>query len=287
MQESIKFELSKEYLERFKLAIESENKEFVITTLENVPAADITLLLHNFSAEESKYVVDQLNPEIGANIIIDLDEDVRERFLQYFSSSEIALFVNSLDSDDAVDLLSELPVKEREEVLAEVDSTEKEAHILDLLRYEEDSAGGLMAKELIKANVNWNVVQCIDEIRRQGENVSKIHAVYVVDDSDKLLGRVSLKKILLAEDAVKIADIYDENIVSVETFDHEEEVANIMQHYDLEAVPVVNVQGRLLGRITIDDIVDVITETAEEERQLMTGISADVEEKDSIWEERL
>ena len=241
------------------------------------------MLLHNFSADESKYVVDQLHHEIGAKIIIDLDDDLRTRFLRNFSSTEIAAFVNTLDSDDAVDLLSELPVKEREEVLAEVDSPEKEAHILDLLRYEEDSAGGLMAKELIKANLNWNVVQCIEEIRHQGEKVSKIHSVYVVDDNDKLLGLVSFKNILLSEDTIKIAELYDENIVSVETFVDEEEVANVMQHYDLEAVPVVNVQGRLLGRITIDDIVDVITETAEEERQLMTGISADVEEKDSIW----
>lgn len=279
----MQFELSKEFLEKFREGIESQNRDFIISSLESVPAADITLLLHNFNEDESKYVIDQLDAEIGAEIIIDLDEDVRERFLRKFSPSEIATFVNKLDSDDAVDLLSELQIKEREEVLAGVDSSEKEAHILDLLRYDEDSAGGLMAKELIKANVNWNVVQCIEEIRRQRENVSKIHAVYVVDDNDILLGRVSLKRIILSEDNVKIADIYDDNVVSVETFVDEEEVASMMQRYDLEAVPVVNVQGKLLGRITIDDIVDVITETAEEERQLMTGISADVEEKDSVW----
>lgn len=283
MQETVQFELSKEFLEKFREGIESQNRDFIISSLESVPAADITLLLHNFNEDESKYVIDQLDAEIGAEIIIDLDEDVRERFLRKFSPSEIATFVNKLDSDDAVDLLSELQIKEREEVLAGVDSSEKEAHILDLLRYDEDSAGGLMAKELIKANVNWNVVQCIEEIRRQRENVSKIHAVYVVDDNDILLGRVSLKRIILSEDNVKIADIYDDNVVSVETFVDEEEVASMMQRYDLEAVPVVNVQGKLLGRITIDDIVDVITETAEEERQLMTGISADVEEKDSVW----
>lgn len=283
MQETVQFELSKEFLEKFREGIESQNRDFIISSLESVPAADITLLLHNFNEDESKYVIDQLDAEIGAEIIIDLDEDVRERFLRKFSPSEIATFVNKLDSDDAVDLLSELQIKEREEVLAGVKSPEKEAHILDLLRYDEDSAGGLMAKELIKANVNWNVVQCIEEIRRQRENVSKIHAVYVVDDNDILLGRVSLKRIILSEDNVKIADIYDDNVVSVETFVDEEEVASMMQRYDLEAVPVVNVQGKLLGRITIDDIVDVITETAEEERQLMTGISADVEEKDSVW----
>ena len=283
MQEELQFELSKEFLERFTEAIEAQDSEFIRNSLENAQPADITILLHNFSSEESKYVLDQLETELAAEIVIDLDEDVREKFLRKFTSSEIATFVNSLDSDDAVDLLSELPVKEREEVLAEVDSEEKEAHILDLLRYDEDTAGGLMAKELIKINVNWNVVQCIEEIRRQAENVDKIHSVYVVDDHDKLLGRVSLKRLILSDDKVKIADIYEDNVISVETFIDEEEVADIMQKYDLETVPVVNVQGKLLGRITIDDVVDVITETAEEERQLMTGISADVEEKDSVW----
>ncbi|MDH5475261.1 MAG: magnesium transporter [Cyclobacteriaceae bacterium] len=283
MEEDVQFELTKEFLEKFRQGIVSQNTDFIISSLENIPAADITLLLHNFNADESKYVIDQLDVVIGAEIIIDLDEDVRERFISEFSSSEIAKFVNTLDSDDAVDLLSGLPLKEREEVLAEIDDSEKEAHILDLLRYDDDSAGGLMAKELIKANVNWNVVQCIEEIRRQGEKVSKIHAVYVVDNNDTLLGRVSLRRIILSEDNVKIADIYEDNVVSVETFVDDEEVASMMQRYNLEAVPVVNVHGKLLGRITIDDIVDVITETAEEERQLMTGISADVEEKDSVW----
>jgi len=283
VEEDVQFELTKEFLEKFRQGIVSQNTDFIISSLENIPAADITLLLHNFNADESKYVIDQLDVVIGAEIIIDLDEDVRERFISEFSSSEIAKFVNTLDSDDAVDLLSGLPLKEREEVLAEIDDSEKEAHILDLLRYDDDSAGGLMAKELIKANVNWNVVQCIEEIRRQGEKVSKIHAVYVVDNNDTLLGRVSLRRIILSEDNVKIADIYEDNVVSVETFVDDEEVASMMQRYNLEAVPVVNVHGKLLGRITIDDIVDVITETAEEERQLMTGISADVEEKDSVW----
>ena len=283
MQEVVTFELSNEFLEKFRLGIEEQDSEFIIASLENIPPADISLLLHNFSAEESKYVLDLFDFEFGAKIIIDLDEDVRERFLRQFSALEIANFVSTLDSDDAVDLLSELQIREQEEVLAQLENPEKEAHILDLLRYEEDSAGGLMAKELIKANLNWNVVQCIEEIRRQAENVSKILSVYVVDDKDKLLGRVSLKRIILSDDNVKIADIYDENIISVHTFVDEEEVANLMQKYDLEVIPVVNVQGKLLGRITIDDILDVITETADEERQLMTGISADVEEKDSVW----
>ncbi|MBV6645661.1 MAG: magnesium transporter, partial [Cyclobacteriaceae bacterium] len=152
-----------------------------------------------------------------------------------------------------------------------------------LLRYDEDVAGGLMAKELIKANLNWTIKQCIEEIRKQAGKVEKIYSVYVVDDLEKLLGKVSLKKIILSSDSVKISDIYEPDIVSVETYIEEDEVVSLMRKYDLDAVPVINARGKLVGRITIDDVVDVITETAEEERQIMSGISADVEEDDSVW----
>ena len=283
MEQVIPFELSKEYLERFAEALEQRDDSFITESLNGVMPADISALLHEFNTEESKYVIDLLERGIGAEILNDLDEDTRSRFLKAFDTQEIAGFVDDLDSDDAVDILNELPLQQREEVISGLDNKEKEAYILDLLRYEEDVAGGLMAKELIKANLNWTVVQCIEEIRRQAEDVEKIYSVYVVDEQDKLLGRVSLKRIILSEDGKKISDIYEDDVISVETYMAQEEVANVMRKYDLDAVPVVNVNGKLLGRITIDDIVDVITETAEEERQLMSGISEDVEEDDSIW----
>ncbi|MDH5598087.1 MAG: magnesium transporter, partial [Cyclobacteriaceae bacterium] len=169
------------------------------------------------------------------------------------------------------------------EVIAQIEDPEKEANIVDLLRYEADVAGGLMAKELIKANAKWTVVQTIEEIRRQAENVQKIYSVYVVDDHDILLGRIALKKIILSDDKTKISDIYDSEIISVQASMEEEEVVAIMRKYDLEAVPVTNLHGKLLGRITVDDILDVITEMADEERQLMSGITEDIEEDDSIW----
>lgn len=283
MEEILKFELSNEFRERFQHAVDERDEGFIKETLEGVNPADISALLHEFDTEDSKYVIDLLPSETRAEIINDLDEDIRERFLKVFQPNEITEIVNHLDSDDAVDILNELPIKEREEVIASLDNEEKEANILDLLRYEEDVAGGLMAKELIKANVNWSVVQCIEEIRRQAENVQKLYSVYVVDDNDRLLGRVSLKRIILAGDKTHIADIYEPELISVETYMSEEEVAQVMRKYDLEAVPVVNMQGKLLGRITIDDVVDVITEQAEEERQIMSGISGDVEEDDSVW----
>lgn len=279
----IQFELSNEFRERFQQAIDEKDETFIRQSLEGIKPADISSLLYEFDTEDSKYVIDLLTSDIRAEIINDLDEDIRDKFLKVFDPSEITAIVNHLDSDDAVDILNELPVKEREEVIAGLDNEEKEANILDLLRYEEDVAGGLMAKELIKANVNWTVVQCIEEIRRQAENVQKLYSVYVVDDNERLMGRVSLKKIILSNDKTKIADIYEPDLIAAETYMSEEEVAIIMRKYDLEAIPVVNVQGKLLGRITIDDIVDVITEIAEEERQLMAGISEDVEEDDTVW----
>ncbi|QSE99423.1 magnesium transporter [Fulvivirga lutea] len=280
----MQFELSNEYRERFQEAVNGRDVEFIQQSLTGINPADISTLLYEFNAEDSKYVLDLLPSEVKAEIINDLDEDIRERFLKSFEPGEITEIVNHLDSDDAVDILNELSVKEREEVIAGIDNSEKEANILDLLRYEEDVAGGLMAKELIKANLNWTVVQCIEEIRRQAENVQKVYSVYVVDNEGKLLGRVSLKRIILADDKTKISDIYESDIISVETYMSEEEVAQIMSKYDLDAVPVVNVQGKLLGRITIDDVVDVITELAEEERNIMSGIAGDVEEDDSVWD---
>lgn len=277
------FELSKEYLEKLQTAISEQDKQFIKNTLDGTNPADISTILLEFETEESRYVLDILENEVSAEVINDLDEDVRSKYLKGFETSEIAAMLDELDSDDAVDIINELPLKDREEVIASLENKEKAKNILDLLRYEEDVAGGLMAKELIKANENWSINQCIEEIRRQAENVEKIYSVYVVDDQNILLGRVSLKKIILAEDHLKVKDLYDEEVISVETYMDEMDVAEVMRKYDLDAVPVVNVQGKLMGRITIDDIVDVITELAEEERQMMAGISEDVEEDDSIW----
>src|SRR5687768_254886 len=226
--------------------------------------------------------MDLLSIELQAEIINDLDPDTRKNYLKVYQPAEIAVFLNQLDSDDVADILHDLPVKIREQVLSALDPLLLN-QVTELLRYEENVAGGLMAKELMKARFHWTVVQCIDEIRKQAENVSKFYAVYVVDDDDILLGRVALQDLIISEARTIVGDICEKDIVSVRTFLEDWEVAEIMRKYDLESVPVVNVRGQLVGRITIDDVVDVITEQAEEERQLMTGISEDVEEDDSVW----
>jgi magnesium transporter len=280
----VEFELTKEFRDRFQQALDERDGAFIRESLEGVNPADITALLYEFTGEESKYVLDILPLEVRANIINDLDPDTRKTFLKVYQPFEISQFINLLDSDDAADILNELSIKESEEILANLEPEQK-AQIIDLLRYDENVAGGLMAKELIKANVNWTVVQCIDEIRKQAENVTKFYAVYVVDDQDKLLGRVALQKLILTDPKTLVRDIYydGEELISVETYQEDNEVAEVMKKYDLESVPVVNTQGQLVGRITIDDVVDVISEQAEEERQIMSGITEDVEEDDSVW----
>lgn len=279
---AVDFQLTKEFRDRFQQALDERDDVFISTSLANVKAADITALLYEFNSEESKYVMDLLEIETQAEIISDLDRDTRKKFLKVYPPSEIINFLNQLASDDTADILNELPIKEREQVLSGLEP-ELKVQVTELLRYEENVAGGLMAKELIKARYNWTVVQCVEEIRKQAENVDKFYTVYVVDENDKLLGRVALQDLILSDARTLVADIYEKDIVSVETYLEDREVAEIMRKYDLESVGVVNVQGQLVGRITIDDVVDVITEQAEEERQIMAGISEDVEEDDSVW----
>ena len=277
------FELTKEYLEKIQAAISEHNNELIRTEMEELFPADITNILYELEGEEAHYLVTLLDTKLAAEIIVNLDPDDRKKFLKNFTSQQIAEYVDLLDSDDAVDILNEQPVNVREEVIALVSDREQARFIIDLLHYDEDCAGGLMQKELVKINVKQSVTECVEEIRRQAEDVENVYSVYVVDDEGTLLGRASLKKIILAKRGSKIADIFTDDIVSVKTTATGEEVADIMQKYDLDAVPVVNIQGRLLGRITIDDVVDFITEQAHEDVQAMAGISEDVEEDDSVW----
>jgi magnesium transporter len=282
VKEFLEFELTKEFRDRFQQALDDNDHDFVKTSLEDIKPADITALLYEFNSEESKYVLDLLSLEIRSQIINDLDSESRVQFLKVYKSSELTEVVNMLDSDDAADILNELPIKISEEIIAGLDAMLR-SQVIDLLRYDANVAGGLMAKELIKARDYWTVVQCIDEIRKQAENVTKFYAVYVVDDQDKLLGRVALSKLILTDSKTLVKEIFDDDVIAVETYQEDSEVAEVMKKYDLESVPVVNVQGHLVGRITIDDVVDVISEQAEEERQIMSGITENVEEDDSIW----
>lgn len=277
------FELSKEYLESLQLGIEQENADFIRESLDGVNVADIAAILDELSMPESVYVLRLLEKQLAADILIELDEATLSKVLKEFENTEIAVWIELMDSDDGADILNLLSEKDREEVIADFQDRVKSEQILELLRYEEDTAGGIMAKEFIRANKNWNVIQTINEIRRQAENVEKIYSIYVVNNRQQLLGRVSLKKIILAASDTKIEDIYDEDVISVPVHMDQEEVAAVMRKYDLESVPVINAKNKLVGRITVDDILDVVQEEADEDIQAMSGISDQVDEYDSVY----
>ncbi len=276
------FELSKEYLESLRQAIEAEDLTFIQESLNGVNVADIASLLDELSMQEAIFVLRVLDPQLSADIIIELEATNQHKVLKELEVQEMANLIELMDSDDGADILNLFLEREREDIISHFQDKVKSDQILELLRYDEDTAGGIMAKEYIRANKNWNVVQTINEIRRQAENVNKIYSIFVVNNRQQLMGIVSLKRIVLASDETKIEDIYEEEVISVPTYMDQEEVAEVMRKYDLESLPVVNSKNKLVGRITVDDILDVIREEAEEDIQAMTGISDTVDEYDSV-----
>ncbi|MBT7704910.1 MAG: magnesium transporter, partial [Polaribacter sp.] len=246
--------------------------------------ADIAEVLDEIKFEEAVYIIKLLDSETTAAVLMETDEDTREKILKNLTAKEIAEEIAELDSDDAADMIAELPEERQEAVMSKIEDEEHVKEIEELLTYDENSAGGLMAKELVQVNENWTVLKCVKEMRIQAEEVTRVHSIYVVDDGGKLKGRLSLKDLLVASTRTPISDIYIPKVDFVNVIDGAEDVANIMRKYDLEAIPVVDDDQILLGRITIDDIVDVIKEEADRDYQMAAGITQDVEADDSILE---
>ena len=280
---SLQFEITKEFIDGLKSAINLEDDVTVKSILKNFHAADIAEIFNELNTEESKYLITKLEGETAADVIAELDEDDREKYLKAMPGEVIAKqFIHQMDSDDAADLMADLPEKKQEEVLKHIDDIEQAGDIVDLLSYDENSAGGLMAKELISVNENWSILKCLKEMSKQAENVDEVYYVYAVDDDNKLKGTVSLKRMLLSQNSTLIKDIINAEIRLVKTDTPGEEVANIMDKYDLVALPVVDSLRRLIGRITIDDVVDFIREEAEKDYQMASGITEDIEPTDKI-----
>ncbi|MEC8723805.1 MAG: magnesium transporter [Bacteroidota bacterium] len=282
-KEHIPFEISAALLQTLELDIINKNDVALQQQLSELHYADIAEILDELNLEQATYIIKLLDSETTSDVLSELEDDVREKVLQNLSVKEIAEEVKELDTDDAADLISELPPDRKQKVIAQIDDKELVADINELLEYDENSAGGLMAKELVKVYETWTVAGCLRKIRAQAENVKRVHSIYVVDKADKLIGRLSLKDLLIAKNETKIADIYIPKVDSVHVSEDDEDVARLMAKYDLEAVPVVDDQKTLLGRITIDDIVDVIIEEAEKDYQLAAGITQDVDAEDSIF----
>jgi magnesium transporter len=279
----MQFELTSEYLELLKKDIANFDKKALNSRLSELHAADIAEIFYNLEREESKQLYRLLDDETASEVLLELQEELREEILASLTSKEIAGQIDQMDSDDAADVINELPENIQEEVLSQIEDESQASDIADLLNYEEGTAGSLMAKELVAVYAHDSVSACIEEIRRQTTDVKVMYAVYVVDENDKLLGLLSLRTLLVSDPDAKIGSIYDAEVISVQTSQPTAEVSEIMEKYDLVVLPVVDETGRLLGRITIDDVVDVIREEAEKDIQRMSGITDTVAERDSLW----
>jgi len=276
------FKLTEEFLAKVRLLIEAINEDELLTLFEELHYADIAEIINELETPEAIYLIRLLDSERTGDVLTELDEDLREDILAELSAAEIATELSEIDTDDAVDIITELSEDLAKEVISEIEDREHAAEILELMRYGEDTAGGLMAKELIKVNENWNITTCVREMRAQAEYVTRVHSIYVVDDNDLLKGRLSLKDLLTSPNDAHIKDVYIPKVDYVGVHEKSEEIAKVMAKYDLEAIPVVDEMNRLVGRITIDDIVDVIREEADKDYQQMAGITQDVEADDSI-----
>ncbi len=278
----MQFKISKELLAQIEQLIHDKNDQELEVLLNDMHHADIAEIFEELETAEATYIFKILDSEITAEILPELEDDLREKILKGLSAKEIAEELDELDTDDAADIIAELSQSKKEEVISELEDVEHAKDIVDLLRYDEDTAGGLMGKELVKVNENWNVLTCVKEMRIQAENVTRVHSIYVVDDENRLKGRLSLKDLLTTSTKTPISDVYIKKVDYVRVDTINTDVARIMQKYDLEAIPVIDEMGRLVGRITIDDIVDVIKDEADKDYQLAAGISQDVEADDSI-----
>lgn len=285
-KENIQFELTDELIEQVEILIEAQKDKELKKLLDEFHYADIAEILDELNLEEAMYIIKLLDSETTSDILMEMDEDNREKVLKNLSAKEIAEEIEELDTDDAADIIAELPEERQQEVISQIEDEEHKAEIRELLAYDEDTAGGLMAKELVKVYETWTVAGCLRRIRGQAKDVTRVHSIYVVDKQNRLIGRLSLKDLIVAKSDQKIADIYISNVDYVNVDEDVEEVARIMAKYDLEAIPVIESDDNkvLLGRITIDDIVDVLKEEADKDYQLAAGITGDVDSGDSIFQ---
>jgi magnesium transporter len=276
-------QINRDYIDKLKAIIAGKDEVAAFELLKGLHAADIAEIYYELDIEEARFLFSQMDAEVAADVLAELEENDREKFLKELPPDLIAQHIGNMDSDDAADVLGELDDSRIDAVLQHIEDIEQAGDIVDLLNYDEDTAGGLMAKEMITVNENWSILTTLKEMRKQAEEVDEVYYVYVIDDDRMLKGVLSLKKLLLAKPTQKIKNLYESSVISVRTDTPSEDVATIMSKYDLVVLPVVDPIGRLLGRITIDDVVDVIQEEAEKDYQMASGISEDVETTDSAW----
>ncbi|MDG5799450.1 magnesium transporter [Marinilabiliaceae bacterium ANBcel2] len=278
------FELTRDYINGLRTLIEEKNEQVLKDKIKELHPADIAEIYESLSLDEAKFLYLLLDEDVAADVLIELEEDKRVNFLKSLPAKIIARrFISKMESDDAADVIAEIEMEKQKEILSYLDDISIAGDIVDLLSYKENSAGGLMAKELIKVRESWSIITCLRSMRRQAQEVDEVYFVYVVDDNDVLKGTISLKKMLLNPTTTTVMDMYNPDVISVGVDVDSEEVANIMNKYDLVVLPVVDSLDRLVGRITIDDVMDVMREEAEKDYQLASGITHDVGASDNVW----
>ena len=278
------FKINDELISNIKKLIEDNSTDKLLSSIADIHYADLAEIFELLEITEVIFLVKIFDKQKIADALAEIDEDLREIILEKLSAKEIAEKIVELDTDDATDVISELTEERQKRVFSQIKDAELTDDIKELLKYDEDTAGGLMAKELVSVNENLSISKCLDEIRKQAKNVTRVHSIYVVDSKNRLKGRLSLKDVVTAKSRSKVRDIYIPNVDYVTVDQEGEDVAKIMSKYDLEAIPVTNKSKTLLGRITIDDIVDLIKDEAEKDYQLAAGISSEVEVNDSIFQ---
>jgi magnesium transporter len=279
----MQFELTKEFINQIIHALEREDSEFIVKAIHPLHPADIAEVLEIIDLHQAQLLFRLLDETLAAEVLVEIEEDTREQFLTSFSSKEIADSIKKMDSDDATDVIQDLPEELQEEVLNVLKDNNQSSDISMLMNYDENSAGGIMDLDFVSANWNWTVKNALQKLREQVENVDQIYTIYVVDSAKKFKGILSLKRFLYAKDDTLIKDLFKKDSISVLDTEPAESVALKMEKYDLVVIPVVDNKNKLLGRITIDDALDVIKEEAEKDYQLASGISEKVESSDSLF----
>ena len=280
-----KLEITSKFLKQVSTLIKSREQAAIINIFLEIHPADIAEIIENLNDDEGQYIFEILESQKSADTIIELEDEIRDNFLSELSPKEIAEdLIEKLESDDAVDIISDLSEDKKNKVLTYIEDKSQYNNITDLLSYDTNTAGGLMAKELIKVNENWSTVECLAEMRKQAKRIKKVHTIYIIDNNNILLGLLSLRNLLVSEKSTPIKSIIKKDIISVKSYEKKEVVANIMNKYDLVVLPVVDKNNKLLGRITIDDVIDYVKEDAEKDYQMASGISEDIESNDNIFE---
>ena len=274
----------KDFLNNILEVIENKDAAKLKAILDEMHPADIAELCDELDVEDARLVYRQLDNETAADVLVEMDEDNRKRLLDELPSELIASkFIDNMDTDDAVDIIQDLDEDKQEEVLAHIGDIEQASDIVDLMQYDEDTAGGLMGTEMVVVNENMSMPECLQEMRKQAEDLDDIYNVYVVDDDGRLKGVFPLKKMITNPSVSKVKYVMDEDVISTKVDTPIDDVVQMIEKYNLVSVPVIDSIGRLQGQITVDDVIDELREQQEHDYQMASGLTGDVETADNVF----